>query len=81
LLHITEQLATQCPQGSAKLSCCIVQIPILTDTAKFTAETDTGISIQYQCITIYYFPVAGTANPTCLGIVCPGNLPETRSCN
>ena len=28
-----------------KLSCCIVQILILTNTAKFMADTDTGIGI------------------------------------
>jgi len=34
-----------CHQVSVKLSCCIVLVMILTDTAEFRADTDTGISI------------------------------------
>lgn len=50
LHYICKQLATSCHHVSAKLSCCILLILILTGTAKFIAGTDTGIGISASLV-------------------------------
>jgi len=46
-------MATLCRRVSVKLSCCIVLILILTDTAKFKADTITGIGIGASLVVMY----------------------------